>query len=54
MKYRILVSFLLDEDDPDMAEVELESALSDMLSLPSTTIGEFHIVDIDELEEEEI
>ncbi len=54
MKYRVIVSFLLDEEDSDMAEVELESVLSDMLTLSSSTIKEFDIVKIDEIEEEEI
>ena len=54
MKYRITVSFLIDEEDPEMAEVELESQLADMVNISSTTIREFEILEVDELDEEDI
>ena len=54
MKCRVVVSFMLDEDDADMAEIELESQLSDLINQTrNTTVQGFEVVESQEIEEEE-
>ena len=54
MKHRVLVTFLVDEEDSDSAEAEVDSLLSDTLNAHvSSPVEEFEILDIDEVEEEE-
>lgn len=53
MKCKVVVSFLLDEDDSDMAEIELESHLSDLINNARTTISSFEVVATYEIEEED-
>jgi hypothetical protein len=53
MKCRVTVSFILDEEEADMAEIELESQLSDLMENSRTNIMFFDIIDVQELEEED-
>ena len=53
MKCRITVSFLMNEDDTDMAEIELESQLSDLMNTTHTTLDTYEIINVAEIEEED-
>lgn len=51
-RFRVRVVLTLEESDSDMAEAEVEAQLSDLVSLSSTTISEFEIQGVTEVEYE--
>ena len=53
MKHKVLVSFIIDEEDSDMAEAEVEGQLSDLMNRDHSTIEDFQIIQIEEIEEED-
>ena len=53
MKYKVLVSFLVNEDEPDLAEIEIENQLGNIQDQIPDMIEEFEILDVIELDDEE-
>lgn len=54
MRHKVILHLIVEEDDPDMAEVEVESQLADMMAISSTSIRDFEVKDVIEIEEEEL
>ena len=53
MKCKLTVNFILNEEEADMAEIELESHLSDLITQCGSVVESFEIIESVEIEEDE-